>query len=157
MSCFRRVDGAGAGPTALGILIAPGDRTLVILRPRALEYDLLPVRASLRDGLGSGFWEMDRAEAVTAANSLGHALEKWAAGGAGSLGPIPANTGDGYWVQAEVGEHTLLVCGRAAGRAYQAQVFTTLEDARAAAAALRRVLCPAAAQELYFNTRNFTR
>src|SRR5262249_46581990 len=157
MSHFRRVDGARAGPNALGILVAPGARTLVILRPRALEFDLLPIRASLRNGLGSGFLDLTRAEAAAMAQELGRVLEAWAAGGAGILAPIPATGGDGYWVQAEVGPFTLLACRRMPGKPYEAYVFTTLIEARTTASALHQVLCPAAdaQQELYFNTQSF--
>ena len=157
MSHFRRVDGAQAGPDALGILVPPGARTLVIVRPRALELDLLPIRATLRNGLGSGFCDLERAEAAAMARALGAALEDWAAGGAGCLGPIPAADGDGYWVQAEVGAFTLLACRRVPGQPYRAHVFAALDEARSSTASLRRVLCPAAGavQELYFNTQSF--
>jgi hypothetical protein len=42
MPAFCRVDAQRAGPAALGILVPPGDKTLVVLRPRGLEWDLLP-------------------------------------------------------------------------------------------------------------------
>ncbi len=159
MSRFRRVDGAQAGPDALGILVAPGARTLVILRPRALDFDLLPVLATTRHGLGNGFCDLERAGAMAMARALAAALEDCAAGGTGCVGPIPDAEGDGYWVQAEIAAFTLLVCRREPGRSYRAHVFATLEEARTTAAALRRVLCPPpeAAQELYFNMQNFTR
>lgn len=153
MSRFRRVDGARAGPEALGVLVAPGSPTLVILRPRALAFDLLPVRATLRNGLGDGFRDMDRAEAAELASVLAQSLAE----GAACLGPIPA-AGDGYWVQAEVGPCTLLACRRQPGQPYRAHVFATLEEARDMAAALRPILCPPAeaAQELYLNSDHFS-
>ncbi len=157
MSSFRRVDGARAGPNALGILVAPSARTLVVLRPRALEFDLLPIRATLRNGLGSGFLDLTRAEAIAVAQDLGRALEEGAAGTPVLLAPIPATGGDGYWVQAELSQYTLLACRRMLGQPYWAWVFPTLTEAHTAAAALQQVLCPAAdaQQELYFNTQSF--
>ncbi len=159
MSYFRRVDGAQAGPNALGILVPGGARTLVILRPRALGFDLLPIRATLRNGLGSGFLDLERGEAVALAHAVGNALDDWAAGGSGCLGPIPAAGADGYWVQAEIGSFIFLACRRIAGEPYAAQVFVTLHDARALVTSLRPVLCPTseAMQELYFNTREFAK
>lgn len=157
MSHFHRVEGAHSGPEALGILVPPGARTLVILRPRAIEVDLLPIRATLRDGLGSGFLDQDRAAALALAEQLGRMLEDGAAGGANMVGPIPAASGTGYWVQAEVGTLTLLACDRRPGRPYEARTFADLPSARAAAATLRRYLCPApgSRQDLYFNVQSF--
>ena len=42
MSAFRRVEAQHAGGNALGILVPPGARTVVILRARSLGWDLLP-------------------------------------------------------------------------------------------------------------------
>ncbi|MGH9676480.1 MAG: hypothetical protein ACRD36_05205, partial [Candidatus Acidiferrum sp.] len=41
---FQRVDAGEAGPSALGILIPPGRRTILIVRPRHLEFDLVLMR-----------------------------------------------------------------------------------------------------------------
>ena len=48
MPAFRRVEPHQAGARALGILVPPGPKTVVILRPRGLDWDLLP-----RAGRGS--------------------------------------------------------------------------------------------------------
>ena len=69
MPAFRRVEGSQAGPSALGILVPPGARTLVILRPRALEWDLLPLQD--RD---EGFCEFDRETAAGIARGIQQAL-----------------------------------------------------------------------------------
>ena len=43
MAPFRHVEGNQAGPNALGILLPPGRRTLVVVRPRSLAWDLIPL------------------------------------------------------------------------------------------------------------------
>ena len=154
MSPFRRVAGDKAGPTALGILIPPGPRTLVLVRPRALDWDLLLLQPG-----ADGFWEMPRGEAAALAPEVQRSLEAAAADGGGRMELIPQASGAGYWVRAAVGRFTWLVCRRRPGQAYQAMTFATETDARAAAERLAAVLCPAAggAQEIYFNTLHFTR
>ena len=63
MCALRRVEGDRAGPDALGILVPPARRTFVILRPRALPWDLL----LLRDPEAEAFRELGRDEAHAAA------------------------------------------------------------------------------------------
>jgi hypothetical protein len=154
MSPFRRVAGDKAGPTALGILIPPGLRTLVLVRPRAMDWDLLLLKPG-----GNGFWEMPRGDAAALTPEVQRSLEGAAADGGGRMELIPRAPGAGYWVRAAIGRFTWLVCRRRSGQAYQAMTFATEADARAAAERLGAVLCPAAAgeQEIYFNTLHFTR
>src|SRR2546423_14410331 len=83
MSSFRRVDGAEAGPDALGILVPPGRRTLVILRPRALDYDLLPLQAAGGNGTAPGLADVDHKDAPGLSQRLFRALGARAHGGAG--------------------------------------------------------------------------
>jgi hypothetical protein len=149
MPPFRRVEGARAGPTALGILVPPGARTLVVLRPRALEWDLIALRPD-----GGAFCEFGRDEAALVARRVQRALEQSAGGGA-ALESAPA--GEGFRVLARAGEHVWVACRRAPGQPYQAAVFLTREAADEAAARLAQVLCPDAdaGQEYYFNTQNF--
>jgi hypothetical protein len=162
---FRVVAGDQAGPAALGILAPPGRRTILILRPRSLAWDLVlvPTRACLPGTAGSQsgattFRELGREEAEAAAEVLHQALEQWHSGGPGQVQPVPA-TDNGYLVRAAVGVVPLLACLRQPGEPYRPQVFASLEEARRAADAIRAVLCPAgdAEQELYFNHRHFAR
>jgi hypothetical protein len=155
MSAFRRVEGALAGPAALGILVPPGRRTVLILRPRALAWDLLLVRA----GEGSAFREMGLDEAHAAAQGLHRALEAWAAGGPGRVEPVALPEDQGFWVRAGVGRFTLLACPRLPGQPYRPLVLADAVSAQAAAGDLAAVLCPPAGadQELYFNARHFSR
>lgn len=154
MSAFRRVDGEQAGADALGILIPPGRRTVVVLRPRALDWDLLPVRRTSDGQPGTSFLEVGHAEAATVADQLGRALEAGRADGVAA-----ALTGDGFLVRARVGDYPLLLCARLPGQPYEPLVFPTSEAAEAAAEEVSAVLQPTSerTQELYFNTRHFLR
>ncbi len=155
MSPFRRVEGRDAGPAALGVLAPPGRRTYLILRPRALPWDLL----LLRPEHGSLFHEMDREEATAAAGQLVRALEEWAAGGPGRVETADAPQGQGVWLRVHAGSFSLLLCPRDPGRPYAAQLFADHEEARTAAADLATIVHPppGGQQELYFNTRHFSR
>jgi hypothetical protein len=155
MGSFHRVEDEQAGPTALGILVPPGRRTFVILRPRALAWDLLLVRSA-----ASGvFHDMSREEAAIAAQRLYRALQAWAAGGPGQVEVFAAPGGTGFQVRAVVAAATLVVCPRNPGQPYQPLVLPDADAAQAAAGALTAVLCPrdGAEQELYFNGRHFSR
>jgi hypothetical protein len=153
MGELRRVTDRRAGPAALGILVPPGPRTFLILRPRSLAWDLVLV------GADGAFREMGRDEAEAAAAHLGRALDEWAAGGPGAVEAVAAPDGRGCWLRVGVGPVTLVACPRDPGRPYRPAVFADPAAARAAAGQLAAVLCPPAgvAQELYFNTRHFGR
>jgi hypothetical protein len=155
MSPFRCVEGRDAGPAALGVLAPPGRRTFVILRPRALPWDLV----LLRPAHPSVFHELDRDEAAEAARELARALADWAAGGPGRVETPDAPQGTGVWLRVHAGPFALLLCPRSPGRPYEAERFADREAARAAAENLATYLHPppGAEQELYFNTRHFTR
>jgi hypothetical protein len=146
---LRRVTDRRAGPAALGILVPPGRRTFLILRPRALDWDLVLV------GADGAFRELAREEADDAAGHLGRALDEWAAGGPGAVESVAAADG-GCWLRARVGGFALLACPREPGRPYRPAGFDATGAARAAAQ-LAAALCPSdgVAQELYFNTRHF--
>jgi hypothetical protein len=163
---FRVVAGDRAGPAALGILAPPGRRTVLILRPRSLAWDLVLVPTRIwQPGHPAGkngpatFRELGREEAEAAAEVLREALEQWHSGGTGQVQPVPAEDGAGYLVRAVVGVIPLLACLRQPGQPYRPQLFASPEEARQAAEAIRAVLCPAgdAEQELYFNHRHFAR
>ncbi len=152
MGVLRRVTDQRAGPAALGILVPPGPRTFLILRPRSLEFDLLLV------GPDGAFRDMARHEADAAASELGRALDELAARGPGATEAVPA-PGGGWWLRLGVGAFALLACPRDPGQPYRPAVFTDTAAASIAAVRLAHVLCPPAGveQELYFNTRHFGR
>src|SRR5579884_2288295 len=153
MCPLRRVEGSLAGPSALGILVPPGRRTFLILRPRSLPWDLL----LLRPGATNTFRELHRDEASTLAQEVYQALGKWSAG-AGRVEDIACPDG-GFWVRVSVGPFALLVCGRRPGQPYQPLVFPDVEAAWTAAGQLRGILCPRVGveQEVYLNTHHFAR
>jgi hypothetical protein len=152
MGAFRRVEGEQAGPSALGILIPPSRRTFVILRPRALPWDLL----LLRDPAGTAFHELAHDEASAAAQSIYRALREWSAGGEGRVEVLPDEGGSR--LLARVGPFALLACPRLPGQPYR-PLRCHESEARAAASAVGAVLHPpeGTEQELYFNTRFFER
>jgi len=159
MSPFRHVPDGLAGPDALGILVPPGRRTVVILRPRSLAWDLLLLDSGRENGTSTAFCELSRDEAALAARKLFHALQVWACGGPGQVKAVLSSTGDGYWVRTEVGGSWLIACLRVPGQPYRPTLFRTLEEATDATARIRAVLCPLAdaEQPFYFNTQNFSR
>jgi hypothetical protein len=156
MQPFRRVEDRKAGPTAVGILVPPGQRTVVIVRPRALPWDLLP--ATL-DAESLRFRDFGRDEAAGVARQLHqhmerHALEKT---------PLLEVQGDvaglGFLVWARQMELVWIVCLRRPGQPYEALQFASLEEAQEAAHKIAVFLCPSpeAGQEVYFNTQHFSR
>ena len=156
MSAFRRVEGQKAGPAALGVLAPPGRRTFLILRPRALPWDLV----LLQPAHPSAFHEMDRDEATAAAEEVVGALETWASGGPGRVETADAPHGAGVWVRVHAGPFALLLCPRAPGQPYQAQrPSPTAPPPAPPPPEFVSVLhpSPGAPQELYFNTRHFLR
>jgi hypothetical protein len=156
-SPFRQVEASGAGPEALGLLLPPGQRTLVLLRPRSLDWDLVPVRPDETAGPQALFWEVDHGEGASLISELQRGLEDWALGGLGRVEPMPAPGGKGYQVRAGVGRFVLIACDRIPGRPYKPAVFDTVSAALSAAERITAILhpCPGANQEVYFNTENF--
>ena len=157
MASFRRVEGNRAGPTALGILMPTGLRTLVILRPRALNWDLVPIRPDNNDGPRAVFWEVSRQEGARLAEELFAGLQEWAGGGLGRVEPVPAPGGVGYHVRVGVGRFVLVACDRVPGRPYQPMVLDNVSKALVACEQIAAILCPRqnVSQELYFNTDQF--
>ncbi len=156
MAAFRRVEGARAGPGALGILVPPGRRTRVIVRPRSLAWDLLPLRVEA--DARTPFHEMSMTQAADLARALRRAFEESSACPV-RVEPLPAPDGMGYEVRAALGSWSWVACARSPGQPYRPAVFPTLAEALHAAEALRAILCPGpdAEQELYFNTHHFAR
>jgi len=159
MPPFRTVNAGRAGPHSVGILVPPGSRTLVIVRPRALLVDLVMVRLSPGNGHQSGFMEASRQEAGIEAQKLGQAIMSWAGGDAGRLEVVPAAEGPGYRLYLQVQTFSLIACPRVPGQMYQPMTYATQEDAERAAEELRAILCPdpEANQELYTNLSQFGR
>jgi hypothetical protein len=159
MPAFRRVNGDQAGPAALGLLVPPGRRTLLIVRPRALAWDLVIVHSSRKTGPTTSFRDFGRDEALAASEGLYLALEEWTRGGPGRVEATSAPDGTGFVVRAQVGIFPLLVCPREPGRPYRPLIFPELHEAQKAAAAVAVALRPAAGaeREVYFNTHHFAR
>jgi hypothetical protein len=150
MCPLRRVDDDRAGPAALGILVPPGGRTFLILRPRSLSWDLLLLRAN-EDKV---FRDMNRDEAQVVSAALFRALGRGA-----QVEAIASPDGPGYWLRARIGAYGLLACPRLPGQPYQPLDFPNPQAAHAAAEQTAAVLCPPpdVEQECYFNTRHFSR
>jgi hypothetical protein len=159
MPPFRHVEGEQAGPNALGILIPPGHRTLVILRPRALDWDLLLLSPFGDQLTNAGVWELIKRQAESMAPKVQRALQDWASGGQGGPELVPLAEGGGYRIRVAIGALRWLVCRRLPGKPYQPMTFPSEEEARTTATELAGVLCPDADanQELYFNTYHFSR
>jgi hypothetical protein len=130
---------------------------LVILRPRALDFDLVLADAGTRPIAGNEFWEMGRKQALQVANRLEEGLQAWAAGGQGQLQIV--DDALGFRLSAEAGPFTLLVCKRIPGQPYAASIFRDRVEAEQIRLRLAPVLFPrdGAEQEYYLNTREFGR
>src|SRR6266542_7121977 len=113
MPPFRRVEDRRASATALGILVPPGGRSLVILRPRALEWDLLPLRPD-----GAAFCEFGRDEAAGIARRVQRALEQGVGSDVSPVRTVARPSGDGYHVAVWAGELDWVVCRRVPGQPY---------------------------------------
>ena len=144
MGVFRKVEAEKAGPQALGILIPPGRRTFVILRPRGLGWDLLLCRDDLT------FRELAHDEASAAAQAIYRAL------GQAEAEVLPGEAG--WRVRVTIGPFALVACARVPGRPYAALHCGEAEAREIAARMLRAVSPPEGAeQEVYFNVRFFER
>jgi len=155
---FVRVEPQHAGPNALGVLIPHGAKTLVIVRPRALPWDLLPARWDGDRAQPPQFCVFTRDEAAIIARRFIKALE---AAVAQNVNPLES-FGDaqqqtcGIWLRAD--EFVWIVCRRAQGETYQPMTFASTDEATSAGEKLAAVVLPAAdvTQEYYFNTQKFT-
>jgi hypothetical protein len=159
MSQFRRVADDQAGPAALGVLVPPGRRTTIVLRPRALNWDLLPVRWNEQGEPGTAIQELSRERAGQVAEKLVRNLEAGTAGDALQVSVVSAAPHEGFWVRAEVSSLPMIVCRRNPGQPYRPSAFLTHDEAAEAAHQVAAVVFPTNGtdQELYFNNRNFAR
>ncbi len=155
MCPLRRVEDRRAGPSALGILVPPGRRHLLILRPRALFWDLL----LLRSDSAQAFREMPQNEATALVLALYRALGSGTDPVDECVEEVAGPDGRGFRLSVRVGPFALVVCGRRPGQPYQALTFPSVETAEAASEQLHGILCPPPhiEQEVYLNTRHFTR
>ncbi|HEY7314552.1 MAG TPA: hypothetical protein VH643_34710 [Gemmataceae bacterium] len=153
MCPLRLVEDHRAGPSALGILVPPGRRTFLIVRPRSLAWDLL----LLRPDSPTAFRELYPEQAGRIAEALSEELNNWSHGG--RIEEIACPDGLGYWLHVRVGPFVLALCGRCPGQPYQPRAFRDAEEARTAAVELRSILCPPTGiyQEVYLNNRHFSR
>lgn len=159
MSRFRRVEGEQAGPNALGVLVPPGRRSTIILRPRGLNWDLLPVHWNEQGEPGTAIQELLPDQAAQVAQKLVRNLEEGKTVDAQQVVAEAVTAGDGFLVRAEVSALPLIVCQRNPGQPYKPTVFLTLDEAQQVVCQIAAVLFPAAGanQELYVNNRNFAR
>jgi hypothetical protein len=156
MPAFEQVEDKRAGSRALGILVPPGERTMVILRPRGLGWDLLPIRFDR--GLDSSFCNFARADAVAFARQLRDTLDQAAKREERPVQIVTNPAGDGFWVWMPMLDVMWIVCPRIPGRPYEPCVFADRDQAQKAIDRLAPYLWPGenARQEIYLNTRNFS-
>lgn len=154
---FLRVDQKQAGPDAIGILIPHGAKTLVIVRPRSLAWDLLPARWDGQSDHPPEFAVFTRDEAAGVARDLVRALDA-----AVATGVNPVQTfGDADRARLQIWVRTApfvwIVCRRTPGQAYQPMIFTSPDEAIREAERLTCLVWPAGGtQEYYFNTQNLS-
>ena len=154
---FRRVEAKLAGPNAMGVLVPHGERTLVVIRPRSLPWDLLPARWSGDPAVAPQFCTFTRNEAPAVAKrfmadlqaalvSNINPMQTFGIAQAGQL-QIWVRTNDLVWI----------ACERTPGSAYEPAIFLNLRDAEAAAEKIGRFVFPPTGevQEYYFNTQSF--
>jgi hypothetical protein len=129
-----------------------GKRTLVILRPRALEWDLVLERPP--GAYPPGLWELHPLEAKPLVGILRELL---ANGRLANIEFVWAASQSAVQLRIVLGELRLMVCNRAVGQPYHPSRFRSETEASNVAAMIRDVLSPGAAanQELYCNTRHF--
>jgi hypothetical protein len=157
MPAFRRVEARHAGPQALGILVPPGVRTQVIVRPRALGYDLLPAQWARDPKVSPKFCLFDRDEAAQVARRLLQALEDAVARAVNPVETIGAPGGGSFQVWMRAAELFWIPCRRIAEMEYQPLLFATYAEARAAGEELATIVWPRADadREYYVNTQKF--
>jgi hypothetical protein len=150
MGPFRRVEGEHAGPAALGVLVPPSRRTVLILRPRTCSWDLVLAQSS------GGFREMNREEAEHVADQIAAAIE---ASAELHVEPVYSLDAGGSWLRVRLGAFALTICARIPGQPYRPHIFPDAAALRAAVETVSAMLRPppGVEQELYVNTRNFTR
>jgi hypothetical protein len=155
MSAFRLVAGEQAGPDAIGVLVPPGRRTFVIVRPRRLALDLLV----LAEAAGNAFREFEREQACRAAEALVDRLTDDPSAVSINLQKAPADGQPAIHLRVQIGPFHLLVCARNPGQPYAPLRFVDDLSARATCEQIRELFTPRKGneQEYYLNTRQFER
>src|SRR5262249_26026411 len=154
MTALRRVQDELAGPGAVGILLPPGARTVLIVRPRTLAWDLLLMESVA----GNAFRELTREEAPGVVQAFLVDWETWTCGGPGCVQAVASSNGEGAIVWIDIGDFTLAACARVPGQPYEPARFPTTSEADEAARKLPAVLHPENGEpEVYINTRHFAR
>ncbi len=154
MPVFERVDHNQAGPNALGILIPPGQRTILILRPKSLSYDFLAIKADDVNAEMPTFCNFDRDEAAELARNLKGTLEA----ASEDLVTVHDNPwGDGYVAWVSCAELLWIPCHRRPGKPYQGALFPSEAEAEEVATVMRKCFCPPEGEtgQVYFNTQHF--
>ncbi|MBI2803671.1 MAG: hypothetical protein HYX68_01645 [Planctomycetes bacterium] len=154
---FQRVDPRGAGGNALGILVPPGARTLVVLRPRALAFDLLPAQWDGSHDHAPEFSSFSRDEAAGVARRVFAALELAVAAGINPVQTVGDARGERFQIWLRGDDFVWIACRRVPGQAYEPMTFATQAEATREAEKLAAMVWPAldARQEVYFNTQSF--
>jgi hypothetical protein len=157
MPAFRRVEPQYASANALGILVPPGPRTVVILRARPLAWDLLAATWNGDPATGPAFCAFGRDEAAHVARRLQQALEDAVARGVNPVETFGDARETSFQVWVRAAELFWIPCRKTAARNYEPLLFSSRNEARRAGEALSRFVWPAAdaAQEYYFNTQQF--
>ena len=152
---FQRVEPQHGGAAALAVLIPHGAKTLVILRPRAWAFDLLPAR--WEHGRVPEFCDFTRDEAAHVARRLIAALEA-AAGGDNPVQTFGAADRECFQIWLRAADFVWIACRRAPGQAYQPLILSTRHEAIALAEQLTAFVWPQGDthQQYYFNTQNLS-
>jgi hypothetical protein len=157
MSSFRRVEMQHAGPSAIGILIPLGQPTVVVIRPRAVPWDLRPARWNGDSATPPVMCQFDRDEAAVVARQFIADLENSVAAGRDPIEICRSLAGREFQVWVRIGDLLWIAGQRVQGQAYRPAVFASEAEALAVGKALLPYLWPAAAgQQYYFNTQLFS-
>jgi hypothetical protein len=148
MTRFRQVDARSASATALGILIPPGPRTVVVLRPRALPWDLVLLRPT-----ADRFWEIDEIEAALMTRRVCRTLEACLTADLGRIELVPGADRIQYTLRVVTHALVWLLCARDPGKPFRPLYLAHIEAARAVAKRVGDALSshPSAEKDWYTN------
>ncbi|MCI0377196.1 MAG: hypothetical protein L0215_06310 [Gemmataceae bacterium] len=157
MPAFRRVEPRQAGPSALGILVPQGIHTFLVLRARALPWDLLAAQWNGRADSAPAFCQFFRDEAATIARRLPQAFEAAASCAQSPVLTVSDSAGTAFQIWLRALDYVFIACRRTPGENYEPIVFSSKEDAEAAGNRVEQYFWPGADanQEYYFNTQYF--